>query len=151
MLFVVVVQIVSASCGVSMPKKVEEPENEVEKGLKMLYKVYQKCGETEDMFSCMKIRALRFAERAVKISTIPLFEGMSVVRNEETGGRAFSAPEFDENKLPANAEKRQELLDDLLVDRVTRFLKTHSVQFDLPKLVEDSEDNQVEEGNVQTP
>lgn len=145
-LVLVLVQIISASCGVSVPR--EEPENEVEKGLKMLYKVYQKCGETEDMFSCMKIRALRFADRALKVNNIPLFEGMSVIRSEETGERAFPAPEFNENQLPQDPVKRQESLDDLLVDRVTRFLKTHSVQFDLPKLVEDKPESEVEQGEV---
>lgn len=142
LLFVVLIQILSVAHGA--PK--QEQENEIEKGMNILYNVYKKCGETEDMFSCMKIRALKFADRALKVNTIPLFVGMSVVRNEEAGSRAFSVPEFNENELPQDPEKRQETLDDLLVDRVTRFLKTHSVQFDLPKFVEDTEENEVEQG-----
>lgn len=142
-LFIVLVQIFSEAYGGSFPR--QESENEVEKGINMLYNVYRKCGESEDMFSCLKIRALKFADRAIKVNNIPLFVGMSVVRNEEAGSRAFSVPDFDENALPQDPEKKQETLDDLLVDRVTRFLKTHSVQFDLPKLVEDDK-NEVEEG-----
>ncbi|KAK6618824.1 hypothetical protein RUM43_013215 [Polyplax serrata] len=142
----VLVQIISASCGVSTPREAEEPENEVEKGLKMLYNAYQKCGETEDMFSCMKVKAVRFADRALKINNIPIFEGMTVIRTEEQGGRSLNLPELNENELPQDPVKRQETLDDMLIDRVTRFLRTHSLQFDLPKFMDDSNKSEVEEG-----
>lgn len=142
----VLVQLTSVSCGVTTPRKTEEPENEVEKGFKMLYNAYEKCGETPDMFSCMKVKAVRFADRALKINNIPIFEGITVVKNDESTSRSMPLAEFNENELPNESEKRHEALDDMIVDRVTRFLRTHSIQFDFQKFIGGSDKTDQEQG-----
>lgn len=123
----------------------DDKESEVERGMNLLYRTYHHCEASGDLVPCLKIKALKLTDRALKINSIPLFEGLTIIRNEEGDGRAFTAPEFEENSLPQDPEKKDDALDTLLIDRVTRFLKSHSLQFSLPKFVGGPEDG--EEGS----
>jgi len=108
-------------------------------GIKVLYRTYQQCEQQEDMFACLKLKALKFADRALKVKSIPLVDGMELVKKGDEDGRELneSLVEVDEANLPTDPEKRQETLDDLLIDRVSRFARSHTLQFSVPKLISD--------------
>jgi len=112
-------------------------------GIKVLYRTYQQCEQQEDIFACLKLKALNFADRAHKVKSIPLVDGMELVKKVDEDGRELNDTlvEVDEGKLPTDPEKRQETLDDLLIDRVSRFAKSHTLHFSVPKFISDLDDS----------
>jgi Protein of unknown function (DUF1676). len=122
---------------------VESEDHGLSSGIKVLYRTYQQCEQQEDMFACLKLKALKFADRALKVKSIPLVDGMELVKKSDEDGRQLNEPlvEVDEGNLPTDPEKRQETLDDLLIDRMSRFLRSHTLQFSVPKFISDLDDS----------
>jgi hypothetical protein len=109
------------------------------------------------MFACLKLKALKFADRALQVKSIPIVEGVEIVKKEEAeDSRHLSEPlvELDEADLPADPEKRQETLDELLIDRLLRFVRSYTLQFSVPKFLSDLDDatgeNILQEGESPT-
>ncbi|KDR19953.1 hypothetical protein L798_05231, partial [Zootermopsis nevadensis] len=134
---------------------VESSDQGLISGIKVLYKTYQQCERQEDMFACLKLKALKFADRALKVKSIPLLDGMELVeKDDEEDGRQLNEPlvEIDEENLPTDPGKRQETLDDLLIDRLSRFLRSHTLQLSVPKFIsaldDNAGDNMLEEGRA---
>jgi hypothetical protein len=122
----------------------ETADQGLSSGIKVIYRTYQQCEQQEDMFACLKLKALKFADRALKVKSIPLMDGMELVKKgDDEDGRQLNEPfvELDEANLPTDSEKRQETLDDLLIDRVSRFLRSHTLQFSVPKFIRDLDDS----------
>lgn len=60
---------------------------------------------------------------------INVAEGVNIIQTEaQSQGRSLN-----EIVLPAEPEAREAEVDSLLVDRVARFLGSHTIQFKLPK------------------
>lgn len=106
-------------------------------GVDRVYRFLQGCGE-KDMSLCIKMRALTFVDRALRRpDDISLVDGVKLVRTPGDGasrdlnGRALSEAELDAS-LPADAEQRDAQVETLLVDRVARFLESHTLQLKVP-------------------
>jgi hypothetical protein len=113
-------------------------------GIKLLYRTYEQCEQQQDMFACLKFKALKFADRALQVKSIPLVEGVEIVKKEDAEDRRhLNEPlvELNEADLPVDPDKRQETLDDILIDRLSRFLRTHTLQFSVPKFIGDLDDS----------
>ncbi|KAJ9577083.1 hypothetical protein L9F63_006363 [Diploptera punctata] len=133
-------------------------------GLKVVYRTYEQCENVKlgDLVTCLKLRALKFADRMLRSSSIPLVDGISIVKSypgsEDRNGRKIKfepLTEINEESLPTDLDERQAKLDELLVERFSRFFKTHSIHFEMPKFVDeikeivaggDDSDNDVMEG-----
>jgi len=110
----------------------------LEDGVETAYRFIQSCGDKEMTF-CLKMRALTFVDRALRRpGDLELVDGVSLVRNQEgldvsreMNGRALSEAELDAN-LPKNAEEREAQVETLLVDRVAKFLQSHTLQLKVP-------------------
>ncbi|PSN49208.1 hypothetical protein C0J52_16945 [Blattella germanica] len=132
-------------------REVDNVEDGITAGIKVLYRTYEQCEEQEDMFSCLKLKALKFADRAIKVRSIPLIDGITLVKKEEDGGRQLNEPlsPVDETNLPADPEEKQDALNDYLVDRLSRFLRSFTLQFSVPKFVSDLEEGLKQNGPVE--
>lgn len=75
---------------------------------------------------------------------IKITEGIALVKTEQAieGGRSLS-----ENDLPVEPEQREAEVDSLIVDRMARFLGSHTLQFRVPKESIRDMQKSVEEGN----
>ncbi|KAK9501633.1 hypothetical protein O3M35_012324 [Rhynocoris fuscipes] len=107
----------------------------IEDGIETAYKWVQGCGDKE-LSLCLKMRALTYVDRVLrKPEDINIMDGISLVRTEaasrEMNGRAISEAELDES-LPKNAEDKDAQVESMLVDRVARFLQTHTLQLKVP-------------------
>lgn len=108
----------------------------LESGVDKVYRFIQGCGD-KPMSLCMKMRALTFVDNAVRGDQINLIDGVSFVRAETNEadrtlhGRALSEEELD-SSLPANSDDKNNQVENLLVDRVARFLESHTLQFKVP-------------------
>lgn len=123
-------------CGVAAgypttPEDNAEPIDGVDK----VYRFLQGCGE-KDMLLCIKMRALTFVDRALRRpEDINVVDGVTLVRAQDAGrdlnGRALSEAELDAS-LPKDAEDRDAQVETMLVDRVARFLESHTLQLKVP-------------------
>jgi hypothetical protein len=128
-------------------------------GLKVVYRAYEQCESVRfgDLLTCLKLRALKFADRVLRSDFLRVIDGINIVKSipnpaDRNGRRINLEPltEFNENVLPTDPEQKEDKLNEMLVQRLARFFQTHSVQFDMPRFMEEStqllEDYTVEEG-----
>lgn len=91
-------------------------------GLKLLGRMYDNCERSEEIVKCFKIQAAKLADRAARMESLPIIEGISLIKREDSG-RAFPSalPEGDLNSLPA------EQVDKLLNIATSKLMQTHRV------------------------
>jgi hypothetical protein len=130
-------------------------------GSKVLYRAFEQCGEVRsgDVLTCLKLRALKFADRARGSDSIQMADGVNIVRTlpkaEDRSGRDLNLEpitEINEAVLPTDAEEKQDKLNEMLLERMASFLQTHSMQFDMPRLMDELsqllDDHPVEQGKI---
>lgn len=128
------------------------PEQD-ESTLGKVYRVVQECSD-KDLSICLKMRALTFVDKALRRSDdINIVDGVvfakSDAANEAYRGlnaRALSQDELDAS-LPKNAEEKNAQVENLLFDRVARFLETHTLQLKVPSKSISEMKRSLEEGN----
>jgi hypothetical protein len=116
----------------------DDSESLIEDGVETAYRFIQSCGDKE-MSLCLKMRALTFVDRALRRpGDVELLDGVSLVRaqdgldvSRELNGRALSEAELDAS-LPKNADEKDAQVETLLVDRVAKFLQSHTLQLKVP-------------------
>jgi hypothetical protein len=122
-------------------------------GLKVLYRAYEQCGNVKfgDLLTCLKLRALKFADRVLRSDSIQVSDGVNIVKTlpevEDRNGRQLNLEpmsEVNEAALPTDPEEKQDKLNEMLIERLARFFQTHKVQFDMPRLLDES-DNATDE------
>lgn len=118
-----------------------------ENAFRAMKKIYNVCENSEEMFKCMKIQALKLTDRALKLPNIKLTEGLSIVKKDdapEMDSRSMGINEFDSEAVMALPSAK---VDDMIVDRVNKFMDSHQVSVNVPRLLTSSEAPRlVEEG-----
>ncbi|XP_076240681.1 DUF1676 domain-containing protein Osi9 [Calliopsis andreniformis] len=105
--------------------------------------VYASCSGEEDLSVCLKLKALRFVDRAARSADIEIADGFKIVQTEEAkNSRADNARSLNdiESSLPAEIEAKEAAINDALYDRAAKFLSTHTVELSLPEEVSRSFD-----------
>ncbi|KFB38742.1 AGAP004134-PA-like protein [Anopheles sinensis] len=103
--------------------------------VRALRKVYSLCEDSDELVKCIKVQALKLTDRALKLPSIKLLDGMSLVRKadaEVTGTRALNEPtpsEQELNQLPSAK------VDELLFQRAQRFMDGHQLQLNVPRML----------------
>ncbi|XP_046384530.1 uncharacterized protein LOC124154692 [Ischnura elegans] len=114
------------------------------------YRFVQQCG-SKDLLYCLKMRALTFVDGALRApGDVPLVDGVTLVRSgaedaSSRAGRALTEAEL-EASLPRAPEERDSTVETLLVDRVARFLNSHTLQLKFPESSISELRQSVEEG-----
>lgn len=90
--------------------------------LKLIKRMYDSCERSQEIVKCFKVQAAKFIDRAARMEALPVVEGVSLVRNADSG-RAFpsSLPDGDLNALPSDQ------VDKYLNLATTKLLQTHRV------------------------
>ncbi|KDR19952.1 uncharacterized protein LOC110829467 [Zootermopsis nevadensis] len=116
-------------------------------GLNVVFRAYEECNRVTfgEILTCLKLRALKLADRVLKSDTVQVIDGINIVKSfskdvDRNGRRLNFKPltEVNEAVLPTDPQQKQDKLNEMLVERVARFFRTHSVKFDLPRFVEES-------------
>ncbi|XP_076174704.1 DUF1676 domain-containing protein Osi9 [Ptiloglossa arizonensis] len=106
--------------------------------------VYASCSGEESLAVCLKLKALRFVDRAARSADIDVVDGFKIVQTEEakSGSRAENARSLNdiESTLPSEVEAKEAAINDALFDRTAKFLSTHTVELSLPEEVSRSFD-----------
>lgn len=137
--FVIVLSLLAVAAAFPAEEPPKESGVSWEDGFDKAYRFLKDCGD-KDLSLCLKMRALTFVDRALrKPGGIPITDGVSLVNsandqetNRMLGGRALSEAEL-ENTLPADQEEKDSQVESLLVDRVARFLSSHTLQLKVPE------------------
>lgn len=96
--------------------------NTFETSLKLLGRMYDNCENSHEIFKCFKIQAAKFIDRAARMETLPVLDGISLVSRPDSG-RAFpsSLPDGDMNALPSDQ------IDKYLQLATSKLMQTHRV------------------------
>jgi Protein of unknown function (DUF1676) len=96
-------------------------------------KIYNVCEDSDELFKCMKLQALKLTDRALKLPTIRITEGLAIIKKDDgIDSRSMSPTEFD-NNMPA------EKVDDLIVERINKFMDSHEVSVNVPRLLQSAD------------
>ncbi|XP_004926119.1 uncharacterized protein LOC101741805 [Bombyx mori] len=91
---------------------------------KILDKISGQCGKypSKDILTCFKFQAAKFVDRAARLESLPIADGVTLVRRPEAE-RAFpsSSPEGDLNSLSSDQ------VDKYLQDATSKLMQTHRV------------------------
>lgn len=114
-------------------------------GVKYIMRVFDDCQKTEGLFPCLKKKAILFFDRAARMESIPLIDGVEVVRTSTEELHSISENEIDAT-LPRNLADKNGALTDMLWDRVAAFANSRTIQLSLPKMSGKDLNRGVEEG-----
>jgi hypothetical protein len=89
------------------------------------------------MEECLSTQIIILTDQMVHQKRVPLIEGVVLVGKQKGSGRSFSeerilTEETLEASLPRNPDARQGILDNLMLEKLSDFFKTHRLQVDLP-------------------
>lgn len=101
-------------------------QSETDGLLSSALKFVKDCGD-KSMVLCLKERALHYVDQTNGDVTVT--EGITLVQTEQpAAGRSLN-----EINLPTDPEARENEVDSLLVDRMARFMGTHTLTFKVPQ------------------
>ncbi|KZC11135.1 hypothetical protein WN55_02496 [Dufourea novaeangliae] len=110
-----------------------------------MYRVYDDCQQRNIAVSpCLKKKAIAFFERLGRMRTLPLSENLELIRTTEEAPKS-SVTEL-ETSLGRNAASKDEILNEILFDRVASLLNSFNVQIRLPKTTPGELKRGMEEG-----
>ncbi|KAL1137699.1 hypothetical protein AAG570_009395 [Ranatra chinensis] len=102
----------------------------------VLYKSLEKCSRGAELGHCLRVKAVTLLDRALSLQTpLRITEFVSLGRDptdRETAPPPQSENQLEASLLPLDSEKKNDVLDDMIADRLTTFLKTRTLQFSLP-------------------
>ncbi|KAF9819282.1 hypothetical protein SFRURICE_000273 [Spodoptera frugiperda] len=113
-------------------------------GFRYISRVYEDCQNADGFAQCLKKKAIMFFDRAARMETIPLVDGVDVVRSKGVTLQPITENEI-EAVLPRSLNK-DETLNEMLWDRIAAFANSRTVQLSLPKVSGDELNKGVEEG-----
>ncbi|KOB67944.1 Lactoylglutathione lyase [Operophtera brumata] len=114
-------------------------------GATFIMRVFDDCQKTDGIFLCLKKKGILFFDRAARMESIPLIDGVEVIRTSDEEIHPISENEI-EATLPRNLADKDGALTDMLWDRVAAFANSRTIQFSLPKITGRELNQGVEEG-----
>lgn len=125
-----------------------EDESILERGYRALYRVYEECQHRNMAVSpCLKKKAISFFERLGRIQALPIGENLELIRVSplpEDNSRSFS--DLEKTLARTNGGAADEILNDILFERVAALMNSFNVQISLPKTNSGELKRSVEEG-----
>ncbi|KAG5876223.1 hypothetical protein JTB14_011666 [Gonioctena quinquepunctata] len=105
-------------------------------GYKVFERMLDQCAGKDDIFKCLKIQSIKVAERAARLKSLNILDGVSLVRN----GRETRSMKFRLNLNESKLEKLDnEQLDDLLGDSTRRLMDNYQLEVKIPELAQEKE------------
>ncbi|CAH1375171.1 hypothetical protein MTP99_016607 [Tenebrio molitor] len=103
-------------------------------GIRLALKIYDDCSKAEGFSPCLKKKAITFLDRLSRMDHFSLAEGVMVTRSNEVIPEATLSEEQLENTLPRASDAKDAALTTLLLDKVSKFVGSRTIEVTLPKL-----------------
>lgn len=96
---------------------------------------------------CFKKKAITFIDRLNRFEVVNVSEGMKIIQNENETNTQKDLSESDlEEMLPRSAKTRDEMLNNMLIERIAKFFSSKTVAISLPKVSSNELGQEIEEG-----
>jgi len=121
----------------------------LERGYRALYRVYEECQHRNMAVSpCLKRKAIAFFERLGRIQALPIGENLELVRvaSIPDDGSSRSFPDLEKTLARTSGSAVDEILNEVLFERVATLMNSFNVQISLPKTNSGELKRSVEEG-----
>lgn len=131
---------------IALVAKVSAASSSTENAFRAMKKIYNVCEDSDELFKCMKIQALKLTDRALKLPNIKITEGLSIIKKDdsELESRSMGQVDFDSEKVKAMPSAQ---VDEMIVERINKFMDSHQVSVNVPRLLSSAETPRlVEEG-----
>lgn len=121
----------------------------LERGYRALYRVYEECEHRNMAVSpCLKKKAITFFERLGRIQALPIGDNLELIRvaplaNDSSKG---TVSDLEKTLARTNGGATDEILNNILFERVAALLNSFNVQISLPKTTSGDLKRSVEEG-----
>lgn len=110
-------------------------QRDSESPVKAIKKIYDNCENDSDFLKCMKIQAIKATDRALKLQNIKVVDGLSMVKkpiqNEGLSRAINEGVHLTDNEL---GNLPSDKLDNMIFDLISKFINTHQVQLNVPRL-----------------
>jgi len=121
----------------------------LERGYRALYRVYEECEHRNMAVSpCLKKKAIAFFERLGRIQTLPIGDNLELVKvtssTDDSSKNAVS--DLEKTLARTNGGAMDEMLNDILFERVAALMNSFNVQISLPKTSSGELKRSIEEG-----
>ncbi|ETN58320.1 osiris 21 [Anopheles darlingi] len=113
--------------GARSQQQQQQPSGWFSGELSVVQKVYDDCQDKQDFAGCLKGKALTAMSRAIDMESIPLLDGIALVKQEADDSNNVTVPLLSD----ARALSGLTAIDRSLLDKVEQFLRTHVVRFDM--------------------
>ncbi|XP_055677151.1 uncharacterized protein LOC129786277 [Lutzomyia longipalpis] len=100
--------------------------------MRSLRKVYSQCEDSSDLVRCLKVQAVKLTDRALKLSSIKLVDGLSVVQKADKPqevSRSLDSLESSVGSLPGYK------LDEILAQKTREFMESRELKVNVPRLL----------------
>lgn len=101
-------------------------------------KFYKHCENVDDVFLCVKQQALKLVSRALKLQTIKIVDGVSLLRRDE-----MVNAKANNNDVPTSEEELRNLssdeIDGTLLNSASKLFTNFQLQLNSPKVFEYSQ------------
>lgn len=105
-------------------------------------KFYKHCENADDLFLCIKQQALKLVSRALKLQSIKIVDGVSLLRRDDAPDSVVNG-KANNNDVPTSEEELRNLssdeIDGTLLNSASKLLTNFQLQLNLPKVFEYSQ------------
>nr|XP_018896560.1 PREDICTED: uncharacterized protein LOC109030184 [Bemisia tabaci] len=112
-------------------------------------KLYDECSAKDySLSTCFKMKAVTLFDRVARSDSIPFGEQLSFVKEEKDRqdyGRAITENDLESSLASTSEEQKDTTLNSMLLDRVSRFMNSHTIKISLPKLSSEDLSRSLEE------
>lgn len=111
--------------------------------LNTLSKIYLQCEHSVDLFKCLKLYALKFTNRAVKVQNFKLIDGLSIIKKQGYRGvaeqRSNTIDNNNSNNLTSDENDLKNLstqhISELLLKHANEFINNHQIEISVPRIM----------------
>ncbi|KAF5290248.1 hypothetical protein FQA39_LY14802 [Lamprigera yunnana] len=104
-------------------------------GLRIALRVFDECTKSDGLSPCLKKKALTFLDRVGRLDKLEITDEISIVKASNVSNNEGPLTEEQIDKiLPRNFESKEDILNDMLWNKVTSLVQGRNLEFSMPRL-----------------
>ncbi|VEN34753.1 unnamed protein product [Callosobruchus maculatus] len=104
-------------------------------GVRIALKIYDDCAKADGFSPCLKKKAITFLDRLSRMEKLTIADGVVLARAADATKDGLPITEEQlENTLPRSSDAKDDALNGLLMDKVSNFIGSRTVEVALPKI-----------------
>jgi len=105
-------------------------------GIRIALRVYDECSKADGFSPCLKKKAITFVNRLARMDKLTLGEGINIVKADDAPNPTENSITEDdiEKTLPRAADAQDAALDSMLMDKISSFISSRTLQVTMPKI-----------------